>query len=75
VGSPRLTVHVDAPVAERTQSAGPGVTLPAVVQRFAAGHRLRLVIAASDLAYAGNTVAQPVTVRTSAAEPGVLRLR
>jgi ABC-2 type transport system ATP-binding protein len=45
-----------------------------VVHRFATGHRLRLVLAASDVAYAGNAVPQAVTVRTSAGDPGVLRL-
>ncbi len=50
------------------------VQLPAVVQRFARGHRIRLVLSASDFAYAGNPLPQPVTVRTSRARPGVLRL-
>ena len=50
------------------------VELPAVVHRFATGHQLRLVIAASDFAYATNTAPQQVTVRTSAAEPGRLSL-
>ena len=50
------------------------VTLPAVVQRFAAGHRIRVVVAGSDAAYAGNAVTQAVVVTTSAAAPGVLRL-
>ena len=45
------------------------VTLPAQVQRFAKGHRLQLVVAASDMAYAGNHVPQPVTIVTSRAEP------
>ena len=50
------------------------VELPGVVHRFATGHRLRLVIAASDFAYANNTAPQQVTVRTSAADPGTLAL-
>ena len=112
VGSPRLTLHLQAPVAAGTQSAGPAgklvlfakiydvapdgtqtlqnrlispvrvsdvtkpvaVTLPGVVQRFPAGHRIRLVVAASDAAYAGNVAPQPVTVTTSAQQPGVLGL-
>ncbi|HET6699602.1 MAG TPA: CocE/NonD family hydrolase [Nocardioidaceae bacterium] len=112
VGSPRLTVHLDAPVAAAGQRAGAAgrlilfakvydvapdgtvhlqhrlvspvrvhdvtapvhVQLPAVVQRFAPGHRIRLVLAASDFAYAGNPLPQPVTVRTGRARPGVLRL-
>ena len=50
------------------------VTLPAQVQRFAKGHRLQLVVAASDFAYAGNALPQPVSIVTSRANPGVLSL-
>ena len=35
---------------------------------------VQLVLAASDFAYAGNVVPQPVTVTTSQEEPSVLRL-
>ncbi|MCW2807031.1 MAG: family peptidase [Marmoricola sp.] len=112
VGSPRLTVRLDAPVAATAQSGGPAgqliliaklydvapdgtqtlqhrlvsparikdvtkpvtIELPGVAQRFAAGHRIRLVIAGGDLAYATNTVAQPVTVTTGPTPPGTLEL-
>ena len=50
------------------------VTLPGVVQRFGTGHRIRVVVAAGDLAYAGNLAPQPVTVTTSAADPSSLRM-
>jgi predicted acyl esterase len=50
------------------------ITLPAQVQRFPKGHRLQLVVAASDMAYAGNAAPQPVSVVTSKANPGVLSL-
>ena len=50
------------------------IELPGVVQRFEAGHRIRVVAAASDAAYAGNSVAQPVTVMTSSKRPSLLRL-
>ncbi len=112
VGSPRLTLHLDAPLAAQTQAAGPlgqlvlfakvydlapdgtpslqhrlvspvrvgdvsrpvQVRLPGVVQRVRKGHRIQVVLAASDLAYAGNDLVQPVTVTTSKEEPSVLRL-
>ena len=112
VGSPRLTVRLDAPVAATAQSGGPAgqliliaklydvapdgtqtlqhrlvsparikdvtkpvtIDLPGVAQRFAAGHRIRLVIAGGDLAYANNTVTQPVTVTTGPTAPGTLEL-
>ncbi len=112
VGSPRLTLRLDAPVAEQGQDSDPGgklvlfaklydvaphgtvrlknrlispvrvtdvtqpvrVRLPAVVQRVPAGHRLQVVVAASDTAYSGNGEVQPVTVHTGPRRPGVLRL-
>jgi len=112
VGSPRLTLHLQSPSAETTQTAGPAgelilfaklydvapdgtqtlanrlispvrvanvtkpvdVALPGVVHRFAAGHRIRVVIAASDAAYADNAAPQYVTVTTSQQVPSVLRL-
>jgi predicted acyl esterase len=112
VGSPTLTLHLDAPVAAAGQDADAGgklilfakiydvapdgsvtlqhrlispvrvrdvtvpvhVQLPGVVQRFDEGHRIRVVVAASDFAYANNPLPQPVTVHTSPEEPGVLRL-
>jgi ABC-2 type transport system ATP-binding protein len=112
VGSPRLTLHLDAPVAAGSQGAGPAgqlilfaklydvapdgsktlqhrlvspvrvkdvtkavhVTLPGVVEKLRKGHRIQLVVAASDLAYANNAAVQPVTVTTSAEAPSSLRL-
>ncbi len=50
------------------------VRLPGVVHRFATGHRLQVVLAASDFAYAGNTAAQPVTISTSPSAPSTLAL-
>ncbi len=44
------------------------------MQRFPKGHRLQLVVAASDMAYAGNQVPQPVTIVTSKGNPGTLKL-
>ncbi len=112
VGSPTLTLHLQASVAEAGQDVDPGahlvlfakiydvapdgsialhnrlispvrvtdvkkavhITLPGVVQRIKAGHRIRVVLAASDAAYAGNTVVQPVTVTTARKHPSVLRV-
>lgn len=112
VGSPRLTVHLTAPVAAGTQAGGPAgqlvlfakiydiapdgtktlhnrlvspvrvgdvtkpvtITLPAVVQRFPAGHRIQVVLAASDTAYAGNAAAQPVQIATTPATASSLQL-
>jgi ABC-2 type transport system ATP-binding protein len=50
------------------------VELPGIVQRWQAGHRIRLVLAASDAAYAGTAAVFTVTVHTGAGQPGALRL-
>jgi ABC-2 type transport system ATP-binding protein len=50
------------------------VELPGVVHRYDAGHRLSVVVAATDAAYRNNKTVQPVTVLTDPADPGVLRL-
>lgn len=50
------------------------IALPAIVHRFPAGHRLRVVIASSDLNYLGNRTVLPVTVHTTRDHPGVLTL-
>jgi ABC-2 type transport system ATP-binding protein len=112
VGSPKLNVRIQAPVAAAAQGNGPAgklvlfaklydvapdgteklqqrlispvrigdvnqpvqIELPGVAQRFAAGHRIRLVVAGGDTAYANNLTAQPVTVLTSRQSPGTLTL-
>jgi hypothetical protein len=50
------------------------VTLPGLVHRFAQGHRLRLVIAATDTAYANSTTVHPVTITTGRGRDQVLEL-
>lgn len=50
------------------------VELPGIVHRFEPGHRLRLVIAASDDAYTGNHGVKPVTVSAAPGDTGVLEL-
>jgi predicted acyl esterase len=50
------------------------IELPGVVQRVPAGHRLAVVLAASDAGYRGNVVPGDVTVTTTSAAPGVLEL-
>lgn len=50
------------------------ITLPGVVHRYRSGHRIQVVVAATDAAYRNNKVVTPVTVLTSRRDPGVLRL-
>jgi predicted acyl esterase len=73
-GSVTLHNRLISPVRVRDVTKPVTVQLPGVVQRIRAGHRIRVVLAAGDSAYAGNTLVQPVTVRTSAQHPSVLRL-
>jgi ABC-2 type transport system ATP-binding protein len=73
-GSVTLQHRLISPVRVANVDQVVQVQLPGVVQQIKAGHRIRLVVAASDLAYAGNTVTQPVTITTSRAHPSVLRL-
>jgi ABC-2 type transport system ATP-binding protein len=73
-GTVTLQHRLIAPVRVPDVTKPVHIELPGVVQRWPAGHRIRLVLAASDAAYAGNTAVLPVTVTTGAAEPGVLRL-
>ncbi len=63
--SPLRVADVNKPV---------NLRLPGIVHRFATGHRIQVVVAASDFAYAGNTVVQPVTISTSPLAPSTLGL-
>lgn len=76
-GSVDLPARLVAPVrVNRAAAAGAPMTvrisLPGIVHRFSAGHRLRLVLASGDSAYAGNTTARTASFRTSPASPGLL---
>ena len=44
------------------------------MHRFATGHTIQVVVAASDAAYAGNAVPEPVTISTSPLAPSELCL-
>ncbi|KKZ70729.1 CocE/NonD family hydrolase [Streptomyces showdoensis] len=50
------------------------VELPGIVHRYATGHRLEFVIAASDTAYVGNRGIRPVTVTSAPEDTGTLEL-
>ena len=73
-GTQKLHHRLISPVRVKDVTMPVSIELPGVAQRFASGHRIRLVIAAGDLAYANNTLAQPVTVTTSRLAPGKLEL-
>ena len=73
-GTQKLQNRLVSPVRVGDVTRPVDVTLPGVVQRFDTGHRIRVVVAAGDLAYAGNLAPQPVTVTTSATQPSTLRM-
>jgi len=50
------------------------VNLPGQVHRYAAGHRIELVLASTDQAYAGSRVPGAITVAVDPAQPPVLSL-
>lgn len=73
-GSKRLVHRLIAPARVPDVTRQFTVELPAIVHRYEPGHRLRLVIAASDTAYAGNRGVKPVTVTSAPEDTGVLEL-
>jgi len=70
---PTLPAGLVAPfrvtIPEGADSAEATVTLPAVDHRFDTGHRLRLVVSTTDMAYA--TPAQPAAYRIALAAPAL----
>ncbi|MFF4245560.1 CocE/NonD family hydrolase [Streptomyces sp. NPDC001822] len=73
-GTQKLVNRLVAPVRVPDVTRPFTVELPGVVHRYAAGHRLRFVIAASDDAYFGNRGVKPVTVVSAPQDTGVLEL-
>ncbi|MFI0352654.1 alpha/beta fold hydrolase [Actinomadura sp. 9N407] len=71
-GTTRLVHRLTSPVRVADVRKPLTIQLPGIVHRFEAGHRLRAVIAASDLSYLGNRATLPVTVHTDPNRPGVL---
>lgn len=67
---PRLVAPVR--VADPTRPVT--MTLPGLVHRFAAGHRLRLVLAATDDAYLNSRIPNVYTVSTGPDSPSLLTL-
>ncbi|WP_079071415.1 CocE/NonD family hydrolase [Streptomyces yokosukanensis] len=73
-GAQTLVHRLVAPVRVPDVTRRFTVTLPGIVHRYPAGHRLRFVIAASDDAYFGNRGIKPVTVVSAPGDTEVLRL-
>jgi ABC-2 type transport system ATP-binding protein len=74
-GTPTLVHRLVSPVRVADVTKPVRVELPGIVHRFARGHRLALVLAATDLAYANRAaVPQRVSVVTAPTAPGRLDL-
>ena len=74
-GSVTLVRRLISPVRVPDVTRPVRVELPGIVHRFPAGHRLAVVLAATDLAYANRAaVPQKVTLVTTPAAPGRLLL-
>ncbi|MEW2166910.1 CocE/NonD family hydrolase [Streptomyces sp. NPDC007084] len=73
-GGKTLVHRLVAPVRVPDVTKSFTVTLPGIVHRYEAGHRLRFVVAASDDAYAGNRGIKPVTVTSAPGDTGTLEL-
>jgi predicted acyl esterase len=63
-----------APIRPANPNRPVDVTLPAIVHRFSAGHRVRLVVAGSDAAYRGSPLPTAVTVTAGGTDPSALTL-
>jgi putative CocE/NonD family hydrolase len=73
-GSVTLPGRLVAPIRPSSLAGPVTVTLPAIVHRFPAGHRVRLVVAGSDGAYRGAPGPAAVSITTGPAAPGTLTL-
>ena len=63
-GAIELPHRVISPVRVTDVTQPVTIELPGIVHRFAAGHRLVVVLAGGDMAYRGSSTLQPVTLRT-----------
>ncbi|GAC1538461.1 MAG: hypothetical protein NVS3B12_23600 [Acidimicrobiales bacterium] len=73
-GTLTLVQRLVSPLRVSNTSQPIHVNLPGIVHRYAVGHRIRLALATTDLAYSPSRVANVITVHTDAARPGVLTI-
>ena len=73
-GNVTLVHGIVAPLRVADATRPVHLNLPGQVHRYAAGHRIELVLASTDQAYAGSRVAGPITVAADPAHPSVLSL-
>jgi len=73
-GRATLIQRLVSPVRVADMSRPVVVTLPGIVHRFGAGHRVRLVLSATDDGYAGSRLPNVLTVTVDPASPTALSL-
>ena len=73
-GSVTLVHRLVSPVRAADLSKPVHINLPGIVHRFAAGHRLQLVLSSTDAAYIGSRAPGVITVVNDPAHPNVLHL-
>jgi hypothetical protein len=73
-GSIDLAHRLVSPVRIADTSKPVHINLPGIVHRFAKGHRIQLVLAATDQAYIGSRLANVITLTVDPAHPSTLRL-
>jgi ABC-2 type transport system ATP-binding protein len=73
-GTKTLVQRLVSPIRVADPSGPVTLTLPGIVHRYAAGHQIQLVLAATDQAYIGNRVPGALTVTVDPAHPSVLAL-
>jgi predicted acyl esterase len=73
-GTKTLVHGLVAPLRVADTSGAVHLNLPGVVHRYAAGHRIELVLASTDSAYAGSRVPGPITVSVDRNTPSYLTL-
>ncbi|MEZ0578340.1 CocE/NonD family hydrolase [Nocardioides sp. MH1] len=67
-GKAHLIHGLEAPVRVRDVTKQFTVTLPAIVHRFDAGHRLRLIVSGGSVNYRGGLTPTPVTIASGTAQ-------
>ncbi len=73
-GDLTLVHRLVAPVRVQDDAGAVHVRLPGIVHRFPKGHRIELVVAATDTAYRNADLVQPALISTSRAHPVTLKL-
>ena len=71
-GTVVLPHRLIAPIRVADPTKPVSIALPGIVHRFAKGHQLRLVVAASDAAYKGNQATGPITITVDPKTPDAL---